>query len=128
MYTLFYSFIFLGENVNKVPVIHHQEYPSKFYPELCILFQRMLLIVFRDHVSIRCLLDKCVFIEFIFQFLVKVRLFVHFLLGIMFGVLYIGLGDSALHVRDNAVLLFFCVMFMSYVAAFTMSIKCWYFY
>lgn len=119
-----HCFIFLGESINKVPVIYHQEYPSKFYPELCILFYRMLLITFRDHVSIRCLHDKLVFIEFIFQFLVKVRLFVHGLLGFMFGVVYIGLGNSALHVRDNAVLLFFCVMFMSYVAAFTMSIKC----
>jgi len=59
-----------------------------------------------------------------FKFLVKVRLFVHFLLGSMFGIVYIGLGKSAMHVRDNAVLLFFCVMFMTYIAAFTMSIKC----
>lgn len=89
---------------------------------------RTLLTTFRDQVCDQYLLSKLILLIVIifFQFLVKVRLFVHFLLGGMFGIVYIGLGESAMHVRDNAVLLFFCVMFMSYVAAFTMSVKCWY--
>jgi len=95
----------IDQNVNCVPVIYSREYSSNYFPELCILIHRTLLTTFRDH------------------FLVKVRLFVHFLLGSMFGIVYIGLGKSAMHVRDNAVLLFFCVMFMTYIAAFTMSIK-----
>ncbi|XP_025420624.1 ATP-binding cassette sub-family G member 1-like isoform X2 [Sipha flava] len=93
------------KSINNVPIIYSREYSSKYFSELWILMHRTLLTTFRDH------------------FLVKVRLFVHFLLGSMFGIVYIGLGKSAMHVRDNAVLLFFCVMFMTYVAAFTMSIK-----
>ncbi|XP_050431660.1 ATP-binding cassette sub-family G member 1-like [Adelges cooleyi] len=94
-----------GNINNNMYVIHKREYPTNIFPEIWILMRRSMLITFRDN------------------FLVNVRLFVHILLGSMFGVVYYGLGDNGMHVRDNAVLLFFCVMFSVYTAAFTMSVK-----
>ncbi|VVC39402.1 ABC transporter-like,P-loop containing nucleoside triphosphate hydrolase,ABC transporter [Cinara cedri] len=94
-----------GQSDDNEPVVYNREYSTKYFPELWILMHRSLLTTLRDH------------------FLVNVRLFVHFVLGTMFGIVYMGLGKSAMHVRDNAVLLFFCVMFMTYVASFTMSLK-----
>ncbi|XP_050541704.1 ATP-binding cassette subfamily G member 4-like isoform X2 [Daktulosphaira vitifoliae] len=89
----------------KKSIIYVRENQRKFLYEVLIIMHRTILITMRDH------------------FHVNIRLFVHFLLGTMFGVVYFGLGNDGMYVRDNAVLLFFCVMFSVYVAAFTMSVK-----
>ncbi|XP_060838729.1 ATP-binding cassette subfamily G member 4-like isoform X1 [Rhopalosiphum padi] len=78
---------------------------SKFFNELRILISRTLIISSRDSDFIR------------------VRIFVPLLMSFLFGSVYLNIGKSGSFTRDNVIMLYFSMMAIVYLSAYSMSIK-----
>lgn len=56
----------------------------------------------------------------------SVRILVPILLSLMFGTVYFNIGKTGSHTRDNVIMLYFTMMSVVYISAYSMSIKCKY--
>ncbi|VVC39405.1 AAA+ ATPase domain,P-loop containing nucleoside triphosphate hydrolase,ABC transporter, conserved site,ABC [Cinara cedri] len=78
---------------------------SKYINELRILISRTLIISSRDS-------------DFIY-----LRIYVPLVMSFLFGSVYFNIGKSGLYTRDNVVMLYFSMMTIVYLSAYSMSIK-----
>ncbi|XP_025421645.1 ATP-binding cassette sub-family G member 4-like isoform X3 [Sipha flava] len=89
---------------------HHSNHSSpkhlsKFRNELRILIRRTLIISSRDS-------------DFI-----KLRVLVPLFMSFLFGSVYFNIGKSGSYTRDNVIMLYFSMMTIVYLSAYSMSIK-----
>lgn len=54
----------------------------------------------------------------------NVRILVPLLLSFLFGTVYLNIGKTGSHTRDNVIMLYFTMMTVVYISAYSMSIKC----
>lgn len=54
----------------------------------------------------------------------KLRVFVPFFMSFLFGSVYFNIGKSGSFTRDNVIMLYFSMMTIVYLSAYSMSIKC----
>lgn len=73
-------------------------FPTSGFHQFLVLFMRSVCIIFRDRT------------------LTRLRLVAHFIIGILIGALFYGVGNDAGKVPSNAGCLFFTVMFMMFTA------------
>ncbi|XP_067009787.1 ATP-binding cassette sub-family G member 1 isoform X2 [Anabrus simplex] len=74
------------------------QYPTTFLTQFAILIKRTFLINLRD------------------SFLIKSRLSMHLVIGLVIGMLYYNIGNDAAYVKDNFGFLYFCIMFLQFTA------------
>ncbi|XP_050308153.1 ATP-binding cassette sub-family G member 4 [Anthonomus grandis grandis] len=73
-------------------------FPTSGFHQFLVLFMRSVCIIFRD------------------KTLTRLRLVAHFIVGILIGAIFYGIGNDAAKVMSNAGCLFFTVMFMMFTA------------
>ncbi|XP_066142212.1 ATP-binding cassette sub-family G member 4 [Euwallacea fornicatus] len=73
-------------------------FPTSGFHQFLVLFMRSVCIIFRD------------------KTLTRLRLVAHFIIGILIGAIFYGIGNDAAKVMSNAGCLFFTVMFMMFTA------------
>lgn len=73
-------------------------FPTSGFHQFLILLKRSMCIIFRD------------------KTLTRLRLVAHFIIGVLIGSIYYGIGNDAAKVMSNAGCLFFTVMFMMFTA------------
>lgn len=83
-------------------------YPSSFCHQVSILLKRTILILSRDPT------------------LLYARILTHFLVAILKGILYFGIGWDAKNIMNNGSFLFFAVMFLMMTAFNCMILTCKY--
>ncbi|XP_048516989.1 ATP-binding cassette sub-family G member 4 isoform X2 [Dendroctonus ponderosae] len=73
-------------------------FPTSGFHQFLVLFMRSVCIIFRD------------------KTLTRLRLVAHFIIGVLIGAIFYGIGNDAAKVMSNAGCLFFTVMFMMFTA------------
>ncbi|KAL1506835.1 hypothetical protein ABEB36_006124 [Hypothenemus hampei] len=73
-------------------------FPTSGFHQFLVLFSRSVCTIFRD------------------KTLTRLRLVAHFIIGILIGAIFYGIGNDAAKVMSNAGCLFFTVMFMMFTA------------
>ncbi|KAF4518790.1 hypothetical protein B566_EDAN005411 [Ephemera danica] len=79
-------------------------YPASFWTQFYVLLKRNFWRLRRD------------------KFLMQMRLSMHLLVGLLIGILYFRIGDSAANVFDNFGLLFYCVVFLMFTSLLSMIV------
>ncbi|XP_050422034.1 ATP-binding cassette sub-family G member 4-like [Adelges cooleyi] len=92
-------------NENFTVETYRQKRSSRFFHELRVLIRRTMLISSRD------------------SELINIRLFAPVIVACLFGLVYYDIGNNGLYTRDNVTLLYFCVTYIVFLSAYSMSIK-----
>lgn len=83
-------------------------YASPFHKQLAILLMRTFLILWRD------------------KSLTLTRITIHFIMAMLIGFLYFGIGNDGANATNNFKYIFYTIMFTMYTAFALISVKCKY--
>lgn len=83
-----------------------ETYATSFCRQLSLLLMRAFLILWRD------------------RSLTAMRLLIHFVVAMLIGILYLGIGNDASNVFNNFRYIFFSIMFLMFTAFSSITLAC----